>query len=127
LLISLRVTSEIYQKKINGGLIFSLIINHNGNPHILMIQLTPKSKTHTQCVPILQPEPGKKFVRHRRTRNHPSLTPETVESAALSFECIDNIERSNGLALGMFCVCDCIPNNALEEGLENTSGFLVDH
>ena len=55
------------------------------------------------------------------------LTTETVQSAALSLEGVDNIERSDGLALGMLGVCDCITNDTLKERLENTTGLLVDH
>ena len=46
---------------------------------------------------------------------------------ALSLESIDNIERSDGLALGVLSVGDGITNDTLEEGLENTAGLLVDH
>lgn len=45
----------------------------------------------------------------------------------MSLEGIDNIERSDGLALGMLSVCDSITNDTLKEGLENTTGLLVDH
>ena len=56
-----------------------------------------------------------------------SLTTETVQSAALSLESIDDIERGDGLSLGVFCVGDCVTDDALEEGLEDTAGLLVDH
>ena len=55
------------------------------------------------------------------------LTTETIQSTALSFQSIDDIERRDSLALGMLSVCDCVPDNALKECLENTSGFFVDH
>jgi hypothetical protein len=45
----------------------------------------------------------------------------------LSLQGVDNIERGDGLALGVFCVCDCIADDTFEEGLENTTGFFVDH
>jgi hypothetical protein len=45
----------------------------------------------------------------------------------LSLEGIDNVERGDGLALGVLGVCDGIADDALEEGLENTAGLLVDH
>jgi hypothetical protein len=56
-----------------------------------------------------------------------SLTTETIEGTALSLECVDNIEGSNSLALCVLSVCDSIADNTFEEGLENTSGLLVDH
>ncbi len=46
---------------------------------------------------------------------------------ALSLECVDNVERCDGLALGVLSVCDCVADNALEEGLENTACLFVDH
>jgi hypothetical protein len=58
-------------------------------------------------------------------RSH--LTTETVQGAALSLQGVDNIERGDGLALGVFCVGDGVTDDTLEEGLENTTGLLVDH
>ncbi len=55
------------------------------------------------------------------------LTTETIESTALSFESIDNVEGGDGLALGVFSVGDGVTDNTLEEGLEDTAGFFVDH
>lgn len=55
------------------------------------------------------------------------LTTETVKGATLTLESVDHIERGDGLALGVLCVCDCVANNTLEEGLENTTGLFVDH
>ena len=40
---------------------------------------------------------------------------------------VDNVERSNSLALGVLSVGDGVTDNTLEEGLENTAGLLVDH
>lgn len=45
------------------------------------------------------------------------LTTETVESAALALQSIDDIERGDGLALGVLSVGDCITDDTLEEGL----------
>ena len=55
------------------------------------------------------------------------LTTETVESAALSLECVDYVKGCDGLALGVLGVCDCVADDGLEEGLEDTAGFFVDH
>ena len=46
---------------------------------------------------------------------------------ALSLESIDDIERCDGLSLGVLSVCDGVTDDTLEEGLEDTAGFLVDH
>ena len=59
----------------------------------------------------------------RRTR----LATETVEGAALALERVDDVERRDGLALGVLGVGDSVTNDTLEEGLENTTGLLVDH
>lgn len=56
-----------------------------------------------------------------------ALTTETVQSATLSLESVHNIERGDRLALGVLCVCDRVPNDALQESLQNTSSLLIDH
>lgn len=55
------------------------------------------------------------------------LTTETVEGTALALESVDDIKRCDGLALGVLGVCDGVTNDALEEGLEDSTGLLVDH
>jgi hypothetical protein len=55
------------------------------------------------------------------------LTTETVQGAALSLEGIDDIERCDSLSLGVLGVGDGVTDDTLEEGLENTTGLLVDH
>jgi hypothetical protein len=60
----------------------------------------------------------------RRVR---SLTTETIQSTALALQSIDDIEGGDGLALGVLSVCDSIADDALEEGLQNTTGLFVDH
>ena len=54
-------------------------------------------------------------------------TAEAVESAALSLECVDNVERCDCLPLCVLGVCDSIADDAFEEGLEDTTGLFVDH
>jgi hypothetical protein len=55
------------------------------------------------------------------------LTTETVQSAALSLQGVDNIERGDSLALGVLSVGDGVTDDTLKEGLQNTTGLLVDH
>lgn len=55
------------------------------------------------------------------------LTTETVQRTALPLQCIDNIERSHSLALGVLSVCDCIANHTLQESLEDSTRLFVDH
>jgi hypothetical protein len=45
----------------------------------------------------------------------------------LSLECVDDVEGSDGLSLGVFSVGDGIANDTLKEGLENSTGLFVDH
>ena len=61
------------------------------------------------------------------TMTSDQATYETVKSPALALERIDNVQRRNSLALGVLSVRDGITNDTLEEGLENTTGLLVDH
>jgi len=46
---------------------------------------------------------------------------------ALSLESVDDVERRDGLALGVFRVGDSVADDTLEEGLEDTTGLFVDH
>ena len=46
---------------------------------------------------------------------------------ALSLERIDDIERGDGLSLGVLGVGDGVADDTLEEGLEDTTGLFVDH
>ena len=55
------------------------------------------------------------------------LTTETVEGTALSLQCVDNVEGCDSLSLGVLSVCDSVTNDTLQEGLEKTTGLLVDH
>ena len=55
------------------------------------------------------------------------LTTETVQGAALSLQGVDDVQRRDRLALGVLGVGDGITDDTLEEGLEDTSGLLIDH
>jgi hypothetical protein len=55
------------------------------------------------------------------------LATETVEGAALPLEGVDDVQRRDRLALGVLGVGDGVTDDALEEGLEDTAGLLVDH
>jgi hypothetical protein len=48
------------------------------------------------------------------------LTTETVESAALALECVDDIHGGDGLSLGVLAVGDGVTDHVLEEDLKNT-------
>lgn len=55
-----------------------------------------------------------------------SLTAESVQGASLPLEGIDNIHGGDSLPLGVFSVGDGIPDDVLQENLEDTAGLLVD-
>lgn len=55
------------------------------------------------------------------------LTTETVEGTSLALESINNVEGCDGLALGVLGVCDGITDDTLKEGLEDTTGLLINH
>lgn len=55
------------------------------------------------------------------------LSTETVQRAALSLESVDDVEGGDGLSLGVLGVGDGVSDDAFEEGLEDSAGFLVDH
>ena len=54
------------------------------------------------------------------------LASKTVESASLSLEGVDNIQRSDGLSASVLSVGDSITDDVLEEHLQDTSGLLID-
>lgn len=54
------------------------------------------------------------------------LTSETVQSAALTFQSVDDVHGGDCLSLGMFSVCDSITNDVFKEHLQDTTGFFVD-
>lgn len=54
------------------------------------------------------------------------LSAETVEGSALSLEGVHDVERGDGLSLGVLGVGDGVTDDVLEEDLEDTSGLFVD-
>ena len=66
-----------------------------------------------------------------RVDEHPrkasSLAAEAVQSATLALERIDDIERRDGLALGVLGVGDSVTDDTLQEGLKDTTSLFVDH
>ena len=64
------------------------------------------------------------FSGQKRSSN--CLTSESVQGASLPLEGIDHIHGGDGLPLGVFGVGDSVPDDVLEEHLEDTTGLLVD-
>ena len=54
------------------------------------------------------------------------LSSKAVQGLALALEGIDDVHGGNGLALGVLRVRDGIPDDVLEEDLEDAAGLLVD-
>lgn len=54
------------------------------------------------------------------------LTSETVQSASLALQSVDDVHGGDGLALGVFGVGDGITDDVFQEHLQHTTGFLVD-
>lgn len=63
----------------------------------------------------------------RVDRRSSHLTTEAVEGAALALEGVDDVEGRDGLALCVLGVGNSITDDTLKEGLQNTTGLLVDH
>ena len=55
-----------------------------------------------------------------------SLTSETVQRSALTFQSIHYVHSSDGLALGMLGVGDGIADDVLQEDLQHTARLFVD-
>merc|ERR1712012_1455813 len=58
-------------------------------------------------------------------KNIQKLSPESIKSASLSLQCIDDIHCCNRLPLGMFSVGNGITDDIFQEDFQNSSGFLV--
>ena len=54
------------------------------------------------------------------------LTSESVQGPALSFQGVNYVHGSDGLPLGMLCVCDGITDDVLQEHLQDATGLFVD-
>lgn len=54
------------------------------------------------------------------------LSSESVESAPLAFESIDDIHGGDGLPLGVLGVGDGIADDILQENLQHSAGLLID-
>lgn len=61
----------------------------------------------------------------KEKQNH--LSPKPVERAPLALERVNDIERGDRLALGVFGVRDGVADDGFEEGFEDAAGFFVDH
>jgi hypothetical protein len=59
-------------------------------------------------------------------RSGGSLTTESVEGSALSFESVDDVHGGDGLSLGVLGVGDGVSDDVLEEYFEDSTGLLVD-
>jgi hypothetical protein len=84
------------------------------------ISITKYRRVHVICTynPSAEEQKTRVFLR---------LTTETVQGAALSLESVDDVQRGDGLALGVLGVGDGVTDDTLEEGLENTTGLFIDH
>ena len=54
------------------------------------------------------------------------LAAESVESASLSLQSIDDVHGCDGPSLGVLSVGDCVTDDILQENFENTTCLLVD-
>ncbi|OCT58869.1 hypothetical protein XELAEV_18001357mg, partial [Xenopus laevis] len=54
------------------------------------------------------------------------LSAEAVESAALALESVHHIHGGNGLPLGVLGVGDGVPDDILQENLEDPTSLLID-
>ena len=57
---------------------------------------------------------------------HRGLASETIQGTTLPLQGIHNIHGSDSLPLGMLSVGDSIPDDILQENLQNTPSLLVD-
>lgn len=61
----------------------------------------------------------------KKKQSDDNLCPEAIEGATLPFQGVDYIERSDGFSLGMFGICNRIPDDIFQEDLEHPTSFFV--
>ena len=54
------------------------------------------------------------------------LATESVDGSSLPLERVDDVQGGDGLAASVFCVGDRVTDDGFQEGLENSTGLLVD-
>jgi hypothetical protein len=54
-------------------------------------------------------------------------TTKAVQGTTLAFQRVNNVQGRDRLALGVFGVGNRVTDNTLKEGLEHTSGIVIDH
>lgn len=54
------------------------------------------------------------------------LVAESVDRTALAFEGVDHVQSGYGLSAGVLCVGDSVPDDVLNEGLDDAAGLFVD-
>ncbi len=54
------------------------------------------------------------------------LSSKAVQGPALALQSIDNVEGCDSLTACMLSVCDCIPDDILEEDLQDSPSLLID-
>ena len=54
------------------------------------------------------------------------LPAETVQSASLALQGVDNVHGSDGLSLGVLSIGNGVTDHVLQENLENTTSLLID-
>jgi len=74
-----------------------------------------------------EPAKKRKVVKCEESKERTYLTTESVKGAALTLECVDDVEGCDSLALGVLGVGDCVTDDTLEEGFEDSAGLFVDH
>ena len=69
-------------------------------------------------------DPGCEAGKAKRTFQR-NLAAEPVEGASLALEGVDDVHGSDGLSAGVLSVGDRVPDDILEEHLQDTAGLLV--
>ena len=54
------------------------------------------------------------------------LASKAVQGPSLALEGIDDIKGCHCLTASVLSICDCIPDDILQEDLEDASGLLID-
>jgi hypothetical protein len=60
------------------------------------------------------------------SQNKNNLTTETIKSAALALERVDDIQSRDGLPASVLAVSHTVTDDRLKEHLEDTTGLIID-
>ena len=82
----------------------------------------------SRIIHVCGPKEGRwvRFVEGSSMDFSVDLSAESVESASLSLEGVDDVHSGDSLSLGVLAVGDGVTDDVLKEDLQNSTGLFID-